>query len=401
MIGFRGSVTVPRPYPIRAGQPPLAPRFDLPLTESGVRAIATPGFPIEESVPELELRNRRVTLGYGELSHQLADVIAGGGDRVANWCTFATWSSKSIGSTIDPDEIPPGLRQVPLPSAIRRYVVAVCRRIFRRQHGAIFRALACGNRLIFLEVGVVGARFIEAFSGADRSEAQWDAYWRSASGALDEIARLDGPWVPTKPADRRRLHDAMRCYFDAAIAIDPTRRGELVLAGNVQLAAYEQERAQGYLAVVLALFCGRAMKRLLTTRSGELASAPMRLSTDVCSRIMTRFGIALILPNEVVDLARRQRMPVNGSCPVWPDHRVTESTLRDVLRRYDRSPGAAVKRGARSWLSFGERMHVITNLFRAHHGDRSLFARPFSDADTTLLRSGTLNTPAARLELAG
>jgi len=401
VIGFRGSVTVPRPQPVRSGQPPRAPSFELPLTESGVRAIATPGFPLEESVPELELRNRRVTLGYGELSHQLADVIAAGGDRVANWCTFATWSSKSIGSTIDPDEIPPGLRQLPVPSFIRRDVVSMCRRIFRRQHGAIFRALACGNRLIFLEVGVVGARFIVAFSGADRSESHWDAYWRSASGALDEIARLDGPWVPTKPADRRRLHDAMRCYFDAAVASDAARRSQLVLAGNVELAAYEQERAQGYLAVVLALFCGRAMDRLLTTRSGELASGPMRLSTQVCSRIMTRFGIALVLPNEVVDLARRQRMAADGSCPVWPDDRVTEPTLRAVLQRYDRSPGAEVKRGAHSWLSFDERMHVITNLFRAHHGDRSLFDRPFADVDATLLRSGTLNTAAARLEPTG
>jgi hypothetical protein len=397
VIGFSGSVTVPRPPPVRARQPRRAPSFDLPLTEAGVRAIATAGFPLDEPVPELELRNRRVTLGYGELSNQLAGVIAGGGDRVANWCTFATWSSKSIGSTIDPDEIPPGLRQLPVPSLIRRYVVSICRRIFRRQHGAIFRALACGNRLIFLEVGVVSARFVEAFAVDDRSEPRWDEYWRSADVALDEIARLDGPWVPTKPADRRRLHDAMRCYFDAAVATEAKRRGELVLAGNVELAAYEQERAQGYLAVVLAFFCGRAMNRLLTTRSGEFAGSLMRLSTEVCSRIMTRFGIALILPNEVVDLARRQRMPVDGSCAVWPDDQVTESMLRDLLRRYDRSPGAGVKRGARSWLSFDERMHVITNLFRAHHGDGSLFARPFSDVDTTLLRSGTLNTPAARL----
>ena len=401
MIGFSGSVAVPRPQPVRASQPRRAPRFDLPLTESGVRAIATAGFPLEESVPELELRNRRVTLGYGELSGQLADVIAGGDDRVANWCTFATWSSKSIGSTIDPDEIPPGLRQLPVPSLVRRCVVSICRRMFRRQHGAIFRALACGNRMIFLEVGIVGARFIEAFARADCSEPQWDAYWRSANAALDEVARLDGPWVPTKPADRRRLHDAMRAYFDAALAADAPRRTQLVLAGNIELAAYEQERAQGYLAVVLAFFCGRAMDRLLTTRSGEFDGSLLRWSTEVCSRIMTRFGIALILPKEVVDLARRQRMPVDGHCPVWPDDRVTESTLRDLLRRYDRSGGAEVKRGARTWLSFDERMHVITNLFRAHHNDGSLFDPPFSDADTTLLRSGTLNTPAARLELAG
>ena len=88
-----------------------------PITEAEVRAIATKGFPLWESIEVMQLRNRRITLAYSNLSTQLATLIAQGDseNRDANWCTFATWSSRTIGASIDPHPVPPPLQHLPLP----------------------------------------------------------------------------------------------------------------------------------------------------------------------------------------------------------------------------------------------------------------------------------------------
>jgi hypothetical protein len=65
---------------------------DLPISADEVRTIASRGFPLVEPVEAMQLRNRRITLAYGDLSVRLAALLARGGRRQANWCTFSTWS---------------------------------------------------------------------------------------------------------------------------------------------------------------------------------------------------------------------------------------------------------------------------------------------------------------------
>src|SRR5574339_26525 len=55
------------------------------------------------------LRNLRITLAYYDLSQRLA--ARTGGD-VINWCSMACWSSKSVGTYIRSEELPPELRSV-------------------------------------------------------------------------------------------------------------------------------------------------------------------------------------------------------------------------------------------------------------------------------------------------
>ena len=78
--------------------------ISLPITRDEVVVIASAGFPLWEPLDTLQLRNHRITLAYGDLSHQLSRLTAGNDDEGpgdANWCTFATWSSRTIGTCID------------------------------------------------------------------------------------------------------------------------------------------------------------------------------------------------------------------------------------------------------------------------------------------------------------
>ena len=52
-------------------------------------------------------RNLLITQCYHDLSTQLARVLGGGN---ANWCTFATWASRTAGGFIREDEIPAAFR---------------------------------------------------------------------------------------------------------------------------------------------------------------------------------------------------------------------------------------------------------------------------------------------------
>ena len=153
----------PRPKKFPVGPAKQAAAIELPLVEQSVRTIASKGFPLWEDVPDLELRNQRVTLGYFHLSNQLADLLANDtpDGRFANWCTFAVWSSKTIGATIDPNQLPAGIKDLWLPSPIRYTLAKAGQVANRRSHGAIFRGLAVGNRFIFLEIGVAISRFVD------------------------------------------------------------------------------------------------------------------------------------------------------------------------------------------------------------------------------------------------
>ena len=55
------------------------------------------------------LRNLLITQCYHDLSMELARVLGAGN---ANWCTFATWASKTAGRFIRNDEVPALFRKL-------------------------------------------------------------------------------------------------------------------------------------------------------------------------------------------------------------------------------------------------------------------------------------------------
>jgi hypothetical protein len=370
----------------------------LPITEAEVRTIATKGFPLWESIETMQLRNRRITLAYSSLSSQLAEVIAQGDDdnRDANWCTFATWSSRTIGASIDPHPVPPPLQHLPLPRRMARSVVKWTQQLLGRDHGALFRSLAAGNRFVFLEVAAAIACFIDNFEKAADDEAQWSAYWTRVELLLTELRRLDPSWLPTTAPDPQILRSGLRFYYDATREGDPKRRAELVLAGNLMIGAYEQRRVDGYLATAMALWPGRSLRLLVQQGSGRFGPGLRRRISSVYSWLVTRFLLVLVTVDEVLKVGRPLPPLPDGD----PDHSfpeqlrsITHPALQALLSRYDRSDGNPRRRRAKNWIWFEDRMNYITSFFRSRQRHGCLFDGPFPPGDVRDLLDGRLPRP--------
>jgi hypothetical protein len=246
-----------------------------PISSGDARRIASGGYPLWESVPVMQLRNRRVTVAYSDLSERLAALIAAGDRRRdANWCTYSTWSSWTIGTWIEEGAVPEPLRNLrQVPRFVLRALVALARYLVQRHNGSSYRCLAAGNRFVFLEIGMAVARFLECFGDVDRSradEARWNTYWDEVKKQLTELSQLDPSWMLTEFPEPDDLRLGLRQYFEALFTRDPDERAELVLAGNLLIGAYEQRRVDGYVTTALALFPARATRNLVQHRSGAV-----------------------------------------------------------------------------------------------------------------------------------
>jgi hypothetical protein len=363
----------------------------LPISSEEVRLIASKGYPLWEPVEVMQLRNRRITLAYSDLSVRLADALAHGGHRrQANWCTFSAWSSKTIGGWIEDDpEIDP-LDPDWVPAWVSEQLTDVLRWVLTRDNGATYRALAAGNRFVFLEIGLAFALFLEAFdprrlTGAD--EEAWARYWGRMEAVLAEQARLDPSWMLTENPPSTELELGLRQYFEALFTGDPKERAERVLAGNLLIGAYEQRRVDGYVSASLALFTGPAMRRLVCRRF-DRAWSWRTWPSSLYASLMSQFMV-LKLPDEVLTLGRPLPAPGPSGTPLFPKdlQAITEPLTQALLTRYDLSDGRDEGRRVHNWSSYDDRMSYIANLFRSRQQHEPLFSKPFPpDVEAKLLR---------------
>jgi hypothetical protein len=384
-----------------------ATRITLPITIHEIRTVASNGFPLWEPLDVLELRNHRITLAYGDLSHQLAHLMAGTddvGQWDANWCSFATWSSKTIGTCIDrqPEHglIHHMVRRLPAP--LGRWVFSASEHLLCRGHGAIYRTLAIGNRLVFLEIGTAIGHFVDTFRSKPDGEPhpEFDAYWVEMVAFLEELSHLDPSWMAVDPPDPRTLKAGMLAYHAALSEKDPKARAELVLLGNLLLGAYEQTRVDTYLTATLSFFTlswlhriMRGPKRGLMAVLGRGMAAPF---STLYSLFATRFFLVLDIPRGEETVALRVGQPVpsldgNGTLS-FPSvlRQVANPELQAVLTCYDISDGKTNKTRAANWGSFADRMNYITNLFRSRQRAAGIFRPPWPSGVEKHLLAGEL-----------
>jgi hypothetical protein len=382
--------------------------ISLPISRADVEIIASSGFPLWEPLDTMQLRNHRITLAYGDLSHQLSLLIAGNDDRGewdANWCTFATWSSLTIGTCIDrqPEHglINHLVRHFPPP--LRRFFYGSAEALLSRGHGAIYRTLAVGNRLVFLEIGTAISHFLEYFDPAHDGSHQpsFEGYWSNVNSFLAGLRHLDPSWVATAPPDPDTLRAGMRAYYDAINETNGKAKAELVLLGNLLLGAYEQTRVEDYLAATLTIFTTSRLHRLvrgskpgLVPFIGRGLGAPFSTSY---AWFATRFFLALELPSSggMAELMVGQPVPsLSGSKQQldFPEilRHIALPPLQAVLTCYDLSKRRYKHTRSRNWASFADRMNYITNLFRSRQRDPSLFESPWTPAQQASLLEGKL-----------
>jgi hypothetical protein len=74
---------------------------------------------------------------------------------------------------------------------------------------------------------------------------------------------------------------------------------------------------------------------------------------------------------------------------------IENPALLGLLRRVDPTPDSAAESAAADWADFAERMHYVTDLFRAWHESADLLGPPFAADQIEAIREGRV--PAGRL----
>jgi hypothetical protein len=257
-------------------------------------------------------------------------------------------------------------------------------------------AVARGNAKVFDEIGLAFARFVAALEAGP-----------AAGDAVERVAAGLRPGPP--PDGQDLLRAAFAGYALAARATAPGPRAEQLLLANLRIGLHEQTRLQPEIAealdaplagvrdlrvgLVRALVPqGRALPALrrLPAVARMLDQAVERLGDRLRLRlrgVITECFMTLDLPGGPVRLGR----DLVGTCPEVL-RAPAEPGLVELLARVDPVAGGTVGSGAEDWADLAQRMHFITELFRARHADASLFDPPFDAEQTAAIRQARMPT---------
>jgi hypothetical protein len=366
------------------------------VTERDVRAVA--------GVRDDVLRNLLITQAYHELS---TDFALRFGDTNANWCTFATWASRSVGDTMRLEFVPAfidltigrmpafGRVRIALEERLRARRLRLVRstttdhRVQRLLHH-VCHELGEGNRLVFVQIGVFWSRFVATFD-AGPHEAKLRSF-------LSAVVDDDGHPLT-------HLQQAFRIYHDALPETDPKRRAERVLAANCLIGAWEQYRLQAAITSAIDTPVVQLIDDAVGDRLREvLPEGPIRRVLergltgiehwveeawrDLCTEEL----MVCELPDGDVGLGRDLRpAPGQGLFPPALE-RITLPDVGEIWARYSRAQADCDDTAADDWLDFAQRMNFIVNLFRSRQQDPAMFRPPFSDGQIQVLKAGSVPT---------
>ncbi len=349
-------------------------------------------------------RNLLITQCYHDLSTALGKRL---GAEQANWCTFATWASRTAGRFIRDEEVPAAFRDVltgstHLDRGIERANLALGRvhadaaipkdvvlDIARRIVHEVGELITRGNLAVFSELGPVFARAIAALD-------------EDGDGAA--LRRLGETLIegPSERGGQTRLRLALNGYARARSEPDPHRQAELTLLANARIGRHEQIRLQPYIAgsieapIRLALLdpadeAARSLPRGLRTLCRGALRVALRDASRAAERhweeLCTRELMTLQLPGETLVLGRQ--LPAPKGQPLYPAllDPIDDPETLDFLRRQDADHPAPLG-GAVNWTKLADRMRYIVDLFRSRQLDAALQGGPFTADQQRQLDAG-------------
>jgi ER-bound oxygenase mpaB/B'/Rubber oxygenase, catalytic domain len=357
-----------------------------------VRAVVA----IEDRV----LRNYWVTQSYSDLASRLAAAL---GADTANWCTFATWASGTVGRNLRGEDLPDWLhrrvvRSDGMMGSVRQFNDGLQKdhldlgiHRIRPQHltefvadlfGACATNLSDGNTEVFAEIAPAAAVFIEGF---ERDPHDIPSLRVKVLRACEGAPEFEGV---------NRLQVGFAHWCDALAETDPIRRSQLILAGSLELGAHEQHHLQGPIAGSMDMGLNQSFDRLKGRLVAGLSTPPaIEESIDallhplgegisaIWGDLMTELLGTIHLPDRVLRL-NRDVPPLPGQEFVPPDlEPVVVDDLGSLLERFDRAKQDGEGSRAMDWVNLDERMNFITNLFRSRHHCQQLFQTPFDAAE--------------------
>jgi hypothetical protein len=349
-------------------------------------------------------RNLLITQCYHDLSAALGKRL---GAEHANWCTFATWASRTAGRFIRDEEVPAAFRDVltgstHLDRGIERANLALGRfhadaaipkdvvlDIARRIVHEVGELITRGNLAVFSELGPVFARAIAALD-----EDGDGAALRRLGETLTEGSSERG--------GQTRLRLALNGYARARSEASLHRQAELMLLANARIGLHEQIRLQPFIAgsieapIRLALLdpadeAARRLPRGLRTLCRGALRLALRDASKAAERhweeLCTRELMTLQLPGETLLLGRQ--LPAPKGQPLYPAllDPIDDPETLDFLRRQDADHPAPLG-GAVNWTELADRMRYIVDLFRSRQLDAALQGGPFTDDQQRQLNAG-------------
>jgi hypothetical protein len=350
-------------------------------------------------------RNLLITQCYHDLSAALAQRL---GAENANWCTFATWASRTAGRFIRDEEVPAAFRELLVGSPRVNAAVGRANRalgwidadvrvgedrlfaVARRVVHDVGELITEGNLKVFSELGPVFLRTLDALDEDDEGAA----VERVAASLRDGESNRGGQTL---------LRLALGGYAAASQTEDPRSRAALMLLANARIGLHEQIRLQPYIAgsidapVRLALFdpvdeaaaClprgTRALsKGVLRVVLLGAANEAKRHWQELCTREL----MTLALPGETLRLG--SRLPAPRGEPLYPlllDPVHDPQTL-EFLRSHQAVRPAPVATGAVNWTKLADRMRYIIDLFHSRQLWMPLQSHPFTAEQQRQLAAG-------------
>jgi hypothetical protein len=356
------------------------------------------------------LRNLRITACYGELSRAIAGRI--GRDNV-NWCTFATWASKTAGRFIRLADLDQRVRAA-VEECLGRTVAGGSLRQSLRPLSTGFGLIedriveaakdlavetsaevAAGNLTVFAELAPLFSALLSAFD--ESSAGKRDA----AMSVIDALKP-----GPTSQGGQDLLRHAVSDYAEARSLRDRRDKAERVLRANSQVGAHEQIRLQPYIHDAMTASLADRVVALLRSRvaGGERSSSTLSLSAVIEARlrpyrlaleqiwlqVATSYLMTLELPSGTLRLGRD--LPSLPGQPIYPVDlaEIHDTELLRISRIYHAGGVTADGSGASVWSNLSDRMRYILELFRSRQQDQSLFTPPFDAAAMAAIDRGTV-----------
>lgn len=350
-------------------------------------------------------RNLLITQCYHDLSAELKRVLDG---KNANWCTFATWASRTAGGFIREDEIPAAFRVLlggfaPLHVTLARANAALARvgegatvdddsvlELVRDVVHDVSLLIAAGNLVVFGELGPVFSRMIDALEGR--------------SGA-DSLQALEGTLKRglSERGGQSLLRSALEHYGAARLDRDARHKAQRMLLANGQVGLHEQIRLQPFIAGAIdapirdALYevldeSGERLPRMVRKEMRAIMSRLLHPVADAAERLWREFStrelMTLSLPDRTLVLG--EDLPAPQGQPLYPAvlDPIDDPEAAEFLVQYDADRPGSHDTAATDWARLSDRMRYILNLFRSRQRDASLMHEPFTDEQRAAILAG-------------
>lgn len=361
------------------------------------------------------IRNLKITQCYHDLSAAVASVV---GAENLNWCSFASWASKTAGRFVrgEPlaifrdalqserllagkiDRINTLLRHFGAATGLSRVAILTA---IEAPVEEVSRHITAGNLAVFAELGPLFSLICSRFDRATSYDGDFLAQ------LLDDLQLKTGS---PERGGQDLLRHAVKGYYQAKFEGHAGRQAELILLANSQTGLHEQIRLQPAIAGALELPFEVAVQALIERQLGgawpgvarrrlgsPAAKSARPLISEICHdlnrlwrEVATRLFMTLRLPDGELHLGEDLR-PSSGEA-LFPAslQTIENDALRAMLAAHRAGGISAAQSGAADWADIRERMHFILTLFRARQQDQRLFEQPFSAAQRSDIEQGRM-----------